>query len=147
MKLKTGALFALLLLLSLLGSCFAQERKQTAPASKYEGHSTKFAVMVTDVQHFRASILTANEMNVKGNQYSFVIVVAGELAKDIAEDPSLLDDIAACEKIGAKIVVCENALSYFNIPLEKLDKRLYTTKNSWIYMFQLKDKGYNTLNV
>ncbi|PUV25419.1 hypothetical protein DCO56_10325 [Sphingobacterium athyrii] len=103
--------------------------------------------MVTDVQHFRASILTANEMNVKGNQYSFVIVVAGELAKDIAEDPSLLDDIAACEKIGAKIVVCENALSYFNIPLEKLDKRLYTTKNSWIYMFQLKDKGYNTLNV
>jgi len=147
MKLKTGTLFALFLSLSLLSSYFAQQRKQTAPASKYEGQSTKFAVMVTDVQHFRASILTANEMNVKSNQYSFVIVVAGELAKAIVEDSSLLDDIATSEKIGAKIVVCENALSYFNIPLEKLDKRLYTTKNSWIYMFQLKDKGYNTLNV
>lgn len=147
MKLKTGALFALFLLLSLLGSCFAQERKQTAPASKYEGQSTKFAVMVTDVQHFRAAILTANEMNVKGNRYSFIIVVAGELAKNMVEDSSLLDDIVTSEKIGVKIVVCENALNYFNIPLEKLDRRVSTTKNSWIYMFQLKDKGYNTLTV
>lgn len=28
----------------------------------------------------------------------------------------------------------------------KLDKRMTTIRNGWIHMFELKDKGYNTLS-
>ena len=107
--------------------------------------STSFAVMVSDALHLRAAIATAEEMQVAQNHYAFEIVIVGELVKPLAEDRSLVEDVDKAEKLGVKLVVCENAVTYFKVPREKLDKRLKFTKNGWIYMFELKDKGFNTL--
>ena len=126
----------------------AKEKKTSAITTvEYAGKSTKFAVMVSDVLHFRAAIMTAEEMQTNKKKFAFEIVVVGELAKDLVEDKTLLEDINRTEALGVKIVVCENALVYFKVPLEQLDKRLKTTKNAWVYMFELKDKNYNTLSI
>lgn len=113
----------------------------------YTGKSTKFALMVSDVVHFQSALNTVEAMNIKKNNFTFEIVVIGKLAKDLVENKDLKTDIDRSEKLGSKIVVCEGALSYFNVSKEQLDNRLFTVKNAWIYMFQLQDDGYNTLSV
>lgn len=122
--------------------CFAN-----SATAKYNGTSTRFAVMVGDTLHFKAAVSTAEQLQVKKNKYKFEIVVVGELAKALVEDKELAAEIDKADGLGVKIVVCEAALTYFNVTKEKLDKRLATTPNSWIYMFELKDQKYNTLAI
>lgn len=97
--------------------------------------------MVGDVLHFRAAIQTAAELQSKKNKYDFEIIIVGELAKIIAEDKSLIKDFDKSEILGIQLVVCENALIYFNVDKSKLDKRLLLTKNSWIICLILKTKA------
>ena len=113
---------------------------------KYEGQSTKFAVMVGDVLHFKAALLTADQLLAAGQKFTIEVVIVGELAKAIAEDRSLLEDINKAEKLGVKLKVCEVALAHFKVSKDKLDKRIATVRNGWIRMFELKDMGYNTLS-
>lgn len=122
----------------------AQEAAKTV---KYNGHSTKFAFLVTNTHHFKGVIATADQMDVKKNDFSFEIVVVGKLAKELVENEELIKLIDKSQKLGVKIVVCEGALSRFNVPKSTLDKRLLTTPNGWIYMFELKDKGFNTISL
>lgn len=146
---KTRVLFNIVLVLVFFSTTnynYAQQNG-VAVSGQYAGKSTKFAVMVGDVLHFRAAIQTAEELQSKKNKYDFEIIIVGELAKIITEDKSLIKDFDQSEILGIQLVVCENALIYFNVDKSKLDKRLLLTKNSWIYMFELKDKGFNTLNV
>ena len=113
---------------------------------KYEGQSTKFAVMVGDVLHFKAALLTADQLLAAGQKFTIEVVIVGELAKAIAEDRSLLEDINKAEKLGVKLKVCEVALTHFKVSKNKLDHRIATVRNGWIRMFELKDMGYNTLS-
>ena len=113
---------------------------------KYEGQSTKFAVMVGDVLHFKAALLTADQLLAAGQKFTIEVVIVGELAKAIAEDRGLLEDINKAENLGVKLNVCEVALAHFKVSKDKLDKRIATVRNGWIRMFELKDKGYNTLS-
>lgn len=122
--------------------CFAKDA-----TAKYNGSSTRFAVMVGDTLHFKTAVSTAEQLQVKENKYKFEIIVVGELAKALVEDKEMAIEIDKADKLGVKIVVCEAALTFFNVPKEKLDKRLATTPNSWIYMYELKDKKYNTLAI
>lgn len=113
----------------------------------YNGTSTKFGVMITDVMHFMVALETAELMNLKKNGYTFEIVMVGKLAQEIAENTELKAAIDKSEAIGAKLVVCEYALDLFKVDKSKVDKRIEITKNAWLYMFELKDKGYNTLDI
>jgi len=122
----------------------AQEQVETI---EYKGHSTRFAFLVSNERHFQGVIKTAEKMNVKKNRFSFEIVVVGTLAKDLVENKELIKEIDKAEKLGVKIVVCEGAMKHFNVPKSQLDKRLLTTPNAWIYMFELQDKGFNTLSL
>lgn len=122
--------------------CFAK-----GEVAKYNGTSTRFAVMVGDTLHFKAAVSTAEQLRVKENNYKFEIVVVGELAKALVEDKELVAEIDKADRMGVRIVVCEAALTYFSVPKEKLDKRLAITPNSWIYLFELKDKKYNALTI
>lgn len=101
--------------------------------------------MVSDVLHFKVAIATAEQLKVKEKKLQFEIVAVGELAKALVEDASLVEEFDKAEKMGVKIVVCEIALNFFKVPKEKLDKRLHTTPNALIYMFELKDKKFNTM--
>lgn len=135
---------ALIVIFTLPANLSAQEHTKSL---SYSGHSTKFAFLITTTDQFLGVIETAKEMGVKKNKFSFEIVVAGKLAKDLTDNEDLLKEIDKAEKLGLKIVVCEGAISYFKVEKSKLDKRLLTTPNAWVYMFELKDKGFNTLSL
>lgn len=134
------------LFLSLTGTSYAQ-RTKNEKEFVYNGTSKKFGVMITDAMHFKVALETVEYMDVKKNGYTFEIVLVGMVAKEIVEDPTLKPFIDKAEKIGAKLVVCEYALDLFKVDKTKLDKRVTLTPNAWIYMFELKDKGYNTLDI
>ena len=143
--LMTAALFATAGLSHAEGSSTSAQTVKSTPV-KYEGQSTKFAVMVGDVMHFKAALLTAEQLLEAGQKFTIEVVIVGELAKAIAEDRSLLEDINKAENLGVKLNVCEVALAHFKVSKDKLDKRIATVRNGWIRMFELKDKGYNTLS-
>ncbi|MEK6511193.1 hypothetical protein [Myroides odoratimimus] len=144
-KLKT--IFKLVVFLFLLGTYSTILAQEQSNVIQYHGESTKFAFMVTNTKHFKSVIATAENMEIKKNDFSFEIVVVGKLAEDLVKDKELIKQIDKSVALGVKIVVCEGALARFNIPKSDLDKRLLTTPNGWIYMFELKDRGFNTLSI
>ena len=123
------------------------EPKKDSYYLDYKGESTKFALMVGNTRRFTGALSLAKRMQIKKNNYQYSILVYGELAKALAKDESLLPQVAEAKKLGINIYVCEVALSYFNIPKEELDSRLQTTPDVWLKFFELKDEGYNTLNL
>lgn len=140
-------LFASLAIFTFWGIPNTVSAQEPVKTVKYNGHSTKFAFLITNAGHFHRVVGTAEKMDIKKNNFSFEIVVGGKLAKDLAENEELITVIDKAEKLGVKIVVCEEALSHFKVQKSTLDKRLLTTPNAWIYMFELKDKGFNTLSL
>lgn len=115
-------------------------------AVPYAGASKKFAIMVNDPGLFKAAVHTSKQLDVGNKKYNFEIVIVGKLAKDIVDDENLKDDINQSLQSGVKISVCNNALEIFKADKSKLDKRIAIVPNGWIYMFELKDQGYNTLS-
>lgn len=137
--------------MSITGSSIAEEKKISTKKSNshpisYEGKSTKFALLVGDVTHFKSAILTAGQMKEANQKFTIEIVIVGELARAISEDGTLIEDINKAEKLGVQLWVCEIAMALFKVSRNKLDKRILTVRNGWIHMFEVKDKGYNTLN-
>lgn len=112
---------------------------------KYNGTSTKFALKVSDAHHFRLALDTAETLRVKENHYKFEIIVVSKLAKELIDEPSLKPDIDRASALGVEIVVCEIAIKNNGGNKEKLDKRIRTVPSAAIHLFELKDKGFNTL--
>lgn len=144
---KVKLIFSVLAMMTLLTFSTEVSGQEVAKSMKYEGHSTKFALMISNENHFIGAVETGITMNVKKNKFAFEIVVVGKLAEDLALNKELISVIDKAHKNGIKIVICEQALAFFNIEKTSLDKRLYTTPNAWIYMFELKDKGFNSLTI
>lgn len=115
--------------------------------SEYKGSNKNLAVMVTDAMHFGVAVETVEQLNLKENKISFEIVMVGMLAKEIVENTEMKSVIERAIAAGAKLVVCEYALNLLKVDKTKLDKRIAITPNAWIYMFELQDKGYNTLTI
>lgn len=136
----------LLLTVLIFSSNYSQAQTQTLGAKvEYKGFSKKLAVMVSDVLHFNVSIETIELLDLKKNGLAFEIVIVGKLAKEIVENEELKQSIDKAEKVGAKLVICEYALDLLKVDKLKLDKRIHITPNALVYMFELKDKGFNTL--
>lgn len=148
MKKINGFSMSVLLALSFIFSAgmypdtsYAKEAKTIEVSLK----TKKFAIMVSDVMHFKLAVMTAEQMKVKEKKVSFEIIAVAELVKAMAEDPTLLAEFDKAEALGVKIVVCEAAMTFFKVPKEKMDKRLEFTANSWIYMYHLQENKYFTL--
>lgn len=52
----------------------------------YEGNSTKFAIMVSNVEHFKTTLATANQLYKCDKNFTIKIVAVGELVKAIGVD-------------------------------------------------------------
>lgn len=102
--------------------------------------------MVGNIEHFKAAILTADQLQKNSSSIMIEIIVVGELVKDIAEDTTLLEYINKAEALGVKLTACKVAMASNKVPKNKLDKRVTIIRNGWIHMFELKDKGYNTIS-
>ncbi|WP_162927209.1 hypothetical protein [Flavobacterium anhuiense] len=144
---KTNFLLTLILLTILIfNSNYSNAQTQTLGNKvEYHGSNKKLAVMVSDVNHFKAAAETIELLKLKENGLTFEIVIVGILAKEIIENQELIKIIDRIEKTGAQLVICEYALDMLKVDKSKLDKRISITPNALIYMFELEDKGYHTL--
>lgn len=102
--------------------------------------------MVGNITHFKAAVLTADQMQQNSQNFTIEIIAVGEVVKEIADDQTLLEDIKKTETLGVKLVVCEVAMASHKVSRKKLDPRITTIRNGWVHMFELKDEGYNTLS-
>lgn len=140
--------FSLLILISSLifSSNYSNAQNQNLGSKvEYKGANKKLAVMISDVKHFNTTVETVELLKLKENGLTFEIVIVGLLAKEIVENKELIKIIDRSEKSGAKLVICEYALDFLKVDKSKLDKRISITPNALVYMFELNDKGYNTL--
>lgn len=144
---KKNFLFTLILFTTLIfnSSNVTAQTQTLANKVQYQGSSKKLAVMVSDTGHFKATVETVELLKLKENALTFEIVIAGILAKEIIENQELIKIIDRAEKAGAQLVICEYALDILKVDKSKLDKRISITPNALLYMFELKDKGFNTL--
>ncbi len=134
---------AMLFMMTASANLFAQH---TNPEPiEYSGTSTQFAVMINNARHYRMAVLTAQELQVEKKGYQFEIVVTGKLVKELAEDESLLETVKKAAELGVKTVLCKKAMDFLGVKKEDLDERIEITPNAWIYMFELRDKGYNVI--
>jgi len=142
-------LFLNLLLISLFFFSVNSQAQTKPPVNQedyiYEGTSTKFAIMVPDVLHFKVGVETAERMHVKKNGYKFEMVVIGELDKEIVENEDLKSYLDRGIKAGMNFTVCEYALDLLDVNKAKIDKRIEIIPHGWLRMYELKDKGYNVL--
>lgn len=144
-KILIPFIFALSLVLSIPNLKAQEKPPKNEDDYEYHEKSTKFAVMVPDVLHFKAGVETAERMNLKENGYQFEMVIIGELAKEVVEDPSLKSYLDRAEKAGMNFTICEYALDLLEVNKAKVDKRIKIIPNGWLRMYELKDRGYNTL--
>lgn len=145
---KTRILFSLVLFSFFMGISTVQaQNKPVKNMDDYEYHekSTKFAVMVPDALHFIAGVETAERMHLDKNGYTFELVIIGPLAKEIVENEELKAVLERGIKAGMDFSICEYALDLMDVNKAKVDKRIKIVPNAWLRMFELKDKGYNTL--
>ncbi|QHC86195.1 hypothetical protein AS589_16060 [Empedobacter brevis] len=144
---KTNFLSTLILVTALIfTSNYSNAQSQTfGNKVEYKGSNKKLAVMIADVKRFNTTVETVESLKLKENGLTFEIVIVGILAKEIVENKELIELIDRAEKSGAQLVICEYALDILKVDKSKLDKRIIITPNALIYMFELNDKGYNTL--
>lgn len=144
---KTNFFSSIILIIALIFiSNYSNAQTQTLGGKvEYKGANKKLAVMISDVKHFNTTVETAELLKLKENGLTFEIVIVGILAKEIVENKELIKIIDRAEKSGAKLVICEYALDVLKVDKSKLDKRISVTPNALVYMFELNDKGYNTL--
>lgn len=148
MKIKSF-LSVLVISLVFLSSNFTIHAQAQPPVNKsdyiYEGTSTKFAVMVPDVLHFKAGVETAERMHLQKNGYKYEMVMIGELAKEIVENNDLKKYLERGIKAGMDFTICEYALDLMKVDKSKVDNRIKIIPHGWLRMYELKDMGYNTL--
>lgn len=145
---KTKILFSLLILGVFMSVPTVEAQSKPAKnTDNYEYHekSTKFAVMIPDVQHFIVGVETGERMDLKKNGYKFELVIVGPLAKEIVENEELKAVLDRGEKAGMDFSICEYALDLMEVDKSKVDKRIKIVPNAWLHMFELKDKGYNAI--
>lgn len=144
---KTNFISCLVLMIALIFTSnysFAQTQNSGSNL-EYKGANKKLAVMISDVMHFKTTVETVELLKLKENGLTFEIVIVGILAKEIVENEELSKIIDRAKKSGAELVICEYALDMLKVDKSKLDKRISITPNALVYMFELNDKGYNTL--
>ncbi len=111
----------------------------------YEGHSDKFAIMISQPRHIKTAIATAEAMDIEKHNYSFEVLMSGPLAKEIAINPDFKKYIDISEEMGIDLSVCAIALGRQGVDEAEVDERILITPNVWIRVFELKDKGYNVI--
>lgn len=106
----------------------------------------KYAMMVMNVQHFKAAMITGNAFYKKSPKVKFQIIACGNLVKEIAENPELKKEVAKAAQIpGHQVVICGLSIRQLNVDSAKLPKEAVITDNALLYSFGLQEMGYKML--
>ena len=125
------------------GGAFTSYHVVSNPAFFLNG---KYAMMVMNVQHFKAAMITGNAFYKKSPKVKFQIIACGNLVKEIAENPELKKEVAKVAQIpGHQVVICGLSIRQLNVDSAKLPKEAVITDNALLYSFGLQEMGYKML--
>lgn len=107
----------------------------------------KYALLVRNVQHLKAAIITGKELKTKYPDIQFEIVACGELVKSIAETTDLQNLIHESLEKEVKVLVCGLSIRQLNIDATAIPKTIPLTENGLIYIFGLQENGFKTITL
>lgn len=125
----------------------AQTNTQGNPIENAVKKDGKYAILVRNVSHLKASIMTGEELKRQHPKLQFEIVLIGEVVKDLAVDESLKPFIENSAKLGIKLVACEFAMEHFAIKKTDYLTSVETTPNGFKYIFGLQEMGFKTITL
>jgi uncharacterized membrane protein YphA (DoxX/SURF4 family)/intracellular sulfur oxidation DsrE/DsrF family protein len=137
-------------LMVLLGSCAttnAQNNMQKG-ITQTTGN-INYAVLISQPNHLKAAVNTAETIT-KESSYkreSFVVMACGKSVEAFKKDGGMAAEIAKGRAAGVTYMLCGMSLNQFKIPVTDLVDGVEITPNGLTYMFDLKQKGYTTVEL
>ncbi|WP_430612583.1 DsrE family protein [Flavobacterium sp. JP2137] len=129
------------------GAQTANAAVQSTGAVEQTVEGKKFAMLVQSVKSLRSAIMTATEIKQANPSAQFEIVIMGQMVQELTTDPALQEAYITAEKYGVKLTVCEFAMKVYGISMDAINPYIKGTPNAHKYLFQLQEKGYNTLSI
>ncbi len=146
MKIKP-VLLSMIFLLLVPFLAHAQDTRFQGDLQGVELQSTKYAILVADIPHLISGLEVAEKMRVKANHFKFEIVITGNAVKEIVSNPDWKDLLDRSEEVGVRLTLCEKSMRRHHIQKSEIDRRFGTTPNGMVRIFELNDKGYNTVTM
>ncbi|WP_018477727.1 DoxX family membrane protein [Pontibacter roseus] len=137
-------------LMVLLGSCATTSAQNaTQQVTSLPATTTKYAVLISQPNHLKAAVNTAETItkDSKYNRESFVVMACGKSVEAFKKDGAMAAEIAKGRAAGVTYMLCGMSLKQFNIIAADLVDGVEITPNGLTYMFDLKQKGYTTVEL
>ncbi|PTX11419.1 putative oxidoreductase [Pontibacter mucosus] len=132
----------------LLGSCATTNAQHATQASTALA-STKYAVLISQPNHLKAAVNTAQTITreSKYNRESFVIMACGKSVEAFKKNGGMATEIEKGRTAGVTYMLCGMSLQQFKIPATDLVDGVEVTPNGLTYMFDLKQNDYITVEL
>lgn len=102
-----------------------------------------YAMLIRNMNHLNAAIKTVQMLEGDGQTADqFEVVVCGKSVTKLSDHTDLIDRAAGA---GITLSACGMSLNKFSVEKEELPQEVNIVPNGLLRMFDLKEKGYNTL--
>jgi putative oxidoreductase len=111
--------------------------------------SKNYAVLISQPNHLKAAVNTAESItkDSKFNRGSFVVMACAKSVEAFKKDGGMAAEIEKGRAAGVTYMLCGMSLKQFNIRAADLVDGVEITPNGLTYMFDLKQKGYTTVEL
>ena len=120
------------------------QQRTTAPTK-----GKNYAVLISQPNHLKAAVNTAESIT-KDSHYkreSFVVMACAKSVEAFKKDGGMAAEIEKGRAAGVTYMLCGMSLKQFNIAATDLVDGVEVTPNGLTYMFDLKQKGYTTVEL
>ncbi|WP_276499443.1 DoxX family membrane protein [Pontibacter litorisediminis] len=137
-------------LMGLFGSCATTSAPNNMQQDiSHITASTNYAVLISQPNHLKAAVNTAETIikDSKYNREAFVVMACGKSVEAFKKDGTMAAEIAKGSAAGVRYILCGMSLKQFNISAADLVDGVEVTPNGLTFMFDLKQKGYTTVEL
>ncbi|WP_303413775.1 DoxX family membrane protein [Pontibacter coccineus] len=139
-------------LLMFLGSCASGTtvaQNTTAPEAVATQTGKKYAVLISQPNHLKAAVNTAQTIT-KESRYqreSFVVMACSKSVEAFVKGSDLAPEFEKGKAAGITYRVCGLSLRQFNIDASTLVEGVEVIPNGLTYLFDLQQQGYTTVEL
>jgi len=121
----------------------------TSHAQDFNPKKHNYLALSKNIQHLQPVILTASELAQEdGKKYGkFFMLIYGKTVEDIPNNEEFARLLEQAKALNIEVFACEFALKKFKVDLDQLPSNLKTTKNAFLYGYQLQKEGFITLTL
>ena len=139
-------------LMIFLGSCATGTtvaQSTATPGAKTNATGKKYAVLISQPNHLKAAVNTAETIT-KDSHYqreSFVVMACGKSVEAFVKGSNMAQEFEKGKTAGITYRVCGMSLKQFNIEASTLVEGVEVVPNGLTYMFDLQAEGYTTVEL